>query len=135
MDNWLIRSPHLSGERPDVVFIEQVPEGANRHLEQFGCPRLIAPGFPKGLYDVGFFEVFQVVHQIDTAFWKIKLRTYSLRIIVCNMIGQLFRLDLSAAFQGDSAFDGVLKLTDVGIDHIFRDILISFAGIPFAALG
>jgi hypothetical protein len=29
----------------------------------------------------------------------------------------------------------VLKLTDVGIDHIFRDILISFAGIPFAALG
>ena len=58
----LIANPisHLRGEGADAVFVQQMAQRADRHLQQLGGPGLIAGGFSQCLDDVGLFKVVEV---------------------------------------------------------------------------
>lgn len=49
---------HLCGQAANIVFIEQVTEGANREAQEFCGARLVAVCAPQSFEDVSLFELF-----------------------------------------------------------------------------
>jgi hypothetical protein len=79
------------------VFIEQMSQGTDGHLQQFGCPGLIAAGLSQGLDNIGFFEVLEMAHEVYTSFGQVKLRADPLRVVVSDIVRQSFGLYLRCA--------------------------------------
>src|SRR5436190_21517547 len=56
--------------------------------------------------------------KIDARVGQIKFCVYSLRVVISNMIGQLFRLDLARALKRDGTFDSMLEFADVAVPRV-----------------
>ncbi len=110
--------PHLRREIADIMLVQQVPQRSDLHLKQIGGFCLVAGGDAQGFEDIGFFEVFEMGGEVQAVVGQIEFRFYSFGVVVGDMVGQAFGLDLFAAFEGDGALDGMLQLADVSAPHI-----------------
>jgi hypothetical protein len=77
-------------------------------LKEFGGFGLIAASFSQRLDNICFFKVFQMGGQIYARVGKVKFRAYSLRIVIGNMVWQLFGLDFVGPLKRDGTFHGML---------------------------
>src|SRR5688500_14534928 len=102
-----------------------MPQGTDRHMQQLGCPGLIAARLSEGLDNIGLFEVLEMAHEVDTSLRQIELGTYPLRIVVGYIVGQSFRLYLRGALKRNRTFDGVFKLSNVAMPGIILKQLSS----------
>ena len=76
------------------MFIEEVAERTDRHLEQFCGPRLIAAGLPQGFDDIRFLQIIEVADQINSSVGQIEFGADPPGIVICYMFRQLFGLYL-----------------------------------------
>ena len=87
----LIRIAHLGRQRPQVVFVQKMPQRPYLHLKQIGGLGLITVGLAEGFDHVGLLEVIEMHRQVQAIVRKIELLVYPLRIVICDVFRKAFR--------------------------------------------
>ena len=103
-----------------------MPERAHGHLKQFCCLCLVTRGCPQGLHDVDFFQILEMGHEIDARFGQVKFRADALRIVIGDVVGQLFGLNFTRPLKCDGTFDGVFEFTNIAMPRIVFKQLYCF---------
>ena len=93
------------------------------HLQQLGGTRLIAARIPQSRHNIGFFEVVEMIAEVNSRFGQVKFSVDTLGIVIRYVVRQLFGLDLIGTLESYCSLNGVLQLPHVAMPGIiFQDL-------------
>src|SRR5215510_3806130 len=95
------------------MLVEQVPQRAHRETQKLGGVGLIARGATQCLEYVSLFKLIQVCGEVDSFFWKFHCFRNAIRIVVCDLLRQAFRLDRVGTLERDRSLDRMFQLTNI----------------------
>src|SRR5215204_6380147 len=100
-------------------------KGSNLHLQQIRGPGLVAGGLPERFDNICLLEVLEMSGEIQSRIRQVEFGAYPFRVVVRDVFGQTFRLDLVSAFERDSSLDRMLELSNVSAPHVILEQLHS----------
>src|ERR1044072_2582904 len=95
------------------MLVEQVAQRTHRETQKLGGVGLIASSATQCFEYVSLLELVQVRGEVDSFFRKLHRFRDAIRIVVCDLLRQAFRLDRAGALERHGSLDRLFQLTNI----------------------